>query len=137
MSRNFNFPTHLRLKSRKKIDELFSSRLSLLSHPILFKYSFNPKDSSNEPQVAFSLKRKNFKRAVDRNRIKRLMREAYRLNWRNDLESIINKGDLSIIFIYIDDKIQSYLNIESSLKKVLQKLAIQTTKQLESPEKKS
>lgn len=137
MSRNFNFPTHLRLKSRKKIDELFSSRLSLLSHPILFKYSFNPKDSSNEPQVAFSLKRKNFKRAVDRNRIKRLMREAYRLNWRNDLESIINKGDLSIIFIYIDDKIQSYLNIESSLKKGLQKLAIQTTKQLESPEKKS
>ena len=93
--------------------------------------------SSTEPRLGFALSKRSLKHAVDRNRIKRLMREAYRLNWRNDLESIINKGDLSIIFIYIDDKIQSYLNIESSLKKGLQKLAIQTTKQLESPEKKS
>ncbi len=137
MSRKFNFPTHLRLKSRKKIDELFSSHHSALAHPVLFKYSFTYSISNTEPQVAFSMKRKNFKKAVDRNRIKRLMREAYRLNWRNDLESIKDKGELSMILIYIDDKIQNYINIETSLKKGLQKLVSQIKKQIQSEENKS
>lgn len=71
-------------------------------------------------QAGFSVPKRNFKRAVDRNRIKRQIREAYRLN-----KSILSDSDnkkYSIFFIFLGKEKIEYKRIEKSVQKLLIKL---------------
>jgi ribonuclease P protein component len=79
------FPKQERLTSKKIIEELFSKGSSVYLYP--FRLQFISKLSaeavpqkSTFPQVLFSVSKRNFKKAVDRNSIKRSMREIYRKN---------------------------------------------------------
>lgn len=68
-----------RLKNRGQIQYLFSeSNEKVGKYPLLLLYTFAPKLDSSPVRVLFSVSKKKFARAVDRNRIKRLMRESYR-----------------------------------------------------------
>ena len=72
------FPRRHRLKSRKEIGRLFSGDgRAVHSYPLRIVYA--PAAEASETQVAFVVPKRRFKRAVDRNRIKRMVREAYRL----------------------------------------------------------
>jgi len=68
-----------KLKSRKLISQLFEEGQSVKKYPIKFNFLQTEHTSDFPVQVAFSVPKRVFKRAVDRNRIKRLMREAYRI----------------------------------------------------------
>jgi ribonuclease P protein component len=72
-------------------------------------------------QVAFSVTKKRFKKAVDRNHIKRQMREAYRLNKLDFLTDL--QHTYAVLFIYLHHKSSNYKIIEQSMKKCLQDLA--------------
>ncbi|MCC6814793.1 MAG: ribonuclease P protein component [Saprospiraceae bacterium] len=126
MGRTFTFPSDYRLKSRKKIEDLFRSSRSVLAHPVLFKYQLNHDSEAAFIQVAFSISKKSFKKAVDRNQIKRRMREAYRLNWKELLNPFEAEFGLNIMLIYLDKEIQEYAKIEASVKKGLLKIADET-----------
>jgi len=76
---NFYYPKNEKLKSRKQIIELFTLGKSLSKYPIRLVY-LETKNSENPFQISVSVSKKHFKRAVDRNYIKRILREAYRLN---------------------------------------------------------
>lgn len=72
--------------------------------------------------VLFSVPKKNLKRAVDRNVVRRRMREVYRLN-----KSLLNSGvdspfSLSLTLIYISEKVLNYSDIDHKLKQVLIRL---------------
>ena len=68
-----------RLKSRKLIEKLYKEGNSVKAFPLRIIF-LRTKHTSNYPaQAGFSVPKRNFKLAVDRNRIKRLMRETYRL----------------------------------------------------------
>lgn len=74
----FSFPKSERLYKKKDIQELFDKGSSFYLYPFRVIVQKQPEPNTN--QVLFSVSKRNFKRAVDRNKIKRRMREAYRLN---------------------------------------------------------
>ena len=114
-----SFSKKERLCSKKDIKELFNEGSSFFLPP--FKIISLYKNSSENcflNQILISVPKRNFKKAVDRNNIKRLIRESYRLN-KTLLSSVYNKKELSIAFIYIGKRKYNYHIIESKLKEAL------------------
>lgn len=76
---DFSYPKNEKLKSRKTIDLLFSEGKTVSKFPLRLVYI--PLNKSNEKiQFGVSVSKKHFKKAVDRNYFKRVLRECYRLN---------------------------------------------------------
>ncbi|WP_158795755.1 ribonuclease P protein component [Pedobacter sp. L105] len=97
------FTKEERLCSRKSLDLLFKNGSSFLLYPFRLSYLFVPGKSDFPAQVVINVSKKRFKRAHDRNLIKRRTREVYRLHKSEDLYPLLNFPDqtllLSIQFI--------------------------------------
>jgi ribonuclease P protein component len=118
-----------RLKSEKAISELFETGISLIIQPIRLIYQLKTSTENISVKVGFVVPKKNFKRAVDRNLLKRRMREAYRLN----KQLIIKEGSntlsgLEIMLIYQGQKAEDFTKISESIKALLNKLSLKTLK---------
>lgn len=115
-SSHHRFSKRERLTSKKIIEELFSKGSSVYLYPFRILYLTNQAPESDKPQVLFSVSKRNFKKAVDRNLIKRRMREAYRLHkW--DLIHSLQEGrkPVYIAFIYIAKEKISFEILEKKL----------------------
>jgi ribonuclease P protein component len=77
---NFNYPKTEKLKSKTAIDLLFSEGKSVSKYPLRLVYNLGNLDESQKIKMGVSVSKKNFKKAVDRNYFKRVLRETYRLN---------------------------------------------------------
>ena len=101
IEKQFTFNKRQKLKSRKQIEHLFSKGKSFHVSPIKALYDFNTLNAGLNLQAGVAVSSRNFKKAVDRNRIKRLLREAYRLQ-KNELQNLLKGKNLpmSIFFIY-------------------------------------
>ena len=116
-----------KLKSRKIIEQLFKEGKSFSLFPFRIIYLLQPAITVGELQAGFSVGTRNFKKAVDRNRIKRLMREGYRLQ-KNELADSIRAGNrnLQIFFIYTGTDIPTHTLVSEKINggiKRLQKIA--------------
>lgn len=79
--KRFTFPKEEHLCRKKLIDELFSKQSASFGvYPLRIVWVKSEAPTTAPPQVLISVSKRGFKRAVDRNRLKRLIREAYRLN---------------------------------------------------------
>jgi ribonuclease P protein component len=123
----FTLKKEERLYSQKIIEELFASGESFLSYPL--KVVFLKTDSTQDypAQAAFTVSKRNFKRAVKRNLLKRRMREAYRLNKPSFYDKLAAKElHIAVMFVFIGKDLVEFPLIEkamiSALKKVLAKL---------------
>ncbi len=116
----YTFKKEERLCSKKIIDQLFSGGASFLSFPLKVIYVPGKLPSKYPVQAAFSASKKNFKRAVKRNLLKRRMRESYRLH-KHTLYEDCDK-QLAVFFIYVGKEIVEYKRIESAMKKALVRL---------------
>ncbi|MEE9349265.1 MAG: ribonuclease P protein component [Flavobacteriaceae bacterium] len=95
----FAYNTYEKLKSRKLIKHLFEDGKAVTIFPLRLIYLKKDFDTKNPIKTSVSVSKRNFKLAVDRNRIKRLMREAYRLNKPFLYENVSNK--YIFMFIYL------------------------------------
>ena len=114
---NFGFKQDERLKSRKRIEALFESGQSLKNFPVLMVFNIRGNEG-DKAQVGFSVSKRKFKRAVDRNRIKRLMLESYRLN-KGLIAPVSNNNSLEIMFVFLDRSLPEYTTVEASIKQLL------------------
>ena len=115
---NKNFPKAEKLKSAKTIQNLFSEGKTYSKFPI--KVFFLPKEALEKNLAAFAVPKRSFKSAVDRNRVKRQLREVYRLN-KYLLEEIHGKKFV-MIFLYLGKVKPQYAALDKAMVKLLKKL---------------
>jgi len=112
-----------RITSRREIDLLFEQGNSFLVYPLRIVSLSIPTEVDSTPvSILVSVPKRKFKRAVHRNRVKRLIREAYRLNKYDMLQKCREEVRLLIAFVYLSDTIMSYREIEEAMKKALHRL---------------
>lgn len=107
-----------KLKSRKQITQLFEEGLSLKEYPIRLRF-LKVEEADSQFKVAFSVPKRNFKLAVDRNRIKRMLREVYRLNKQIIFEGV--EDNYILMFLYTDRTEWEYLDLEKKMILLLHK----------------
>lgn len=133
---NQNFGKEYKLCSKKIIEQLFENGSRLNSFPFSVTYGFVPLTTPSVPfQVVISVPKRIFKRAHDRNRIKRLVRECLRKNkciLEDFLTSESNKnGQMALFLVYRFNEEMEY----ESLMKKMSKLLLTLTATIEKNEK--
>ena len=123
MVKRYGFGKDEKLKSRKSIDELFEKGKSFTVSPVRVSYKFSKTPESPVLLAGVTVGKKYFKKAVDRNRIKRLLREAYRLQKKELKELVLEKGMTGhIFFMYNGKEIADFSVITESMNKCLIRL---------------
>lgn len=115
----YGLPKDNRLCGQKRIQRLYKEGRRFTSWPLRVTYM----PSQGETEVLVWASKSLFKRAVKRNRLRRLMREAYRLNHMKELQETF-----LIAFNYIDKEMQPYATIERAMRKALIRIAHDTSK---------
>ena len=110
------FPAVERLKQLNLFKLLLENGRASNLPPLRMTVHKIPFNGESNLQVAFSVPKRKFKRAVDRNLLKRRMREAYRLNCNSVRESLkTNDYTVLILFTYIPNEFKDYQVIESAM----------------------
>lgn len=116
------FSKNERLYKTKSIDRLFLKGESFVSYPLRVVYYIEDNETTDEAvsSILVSVSKKKFKRAVKRNRVKRLIREAYRLNKSSYIQLFSERNKrVDIAFLYLKAELPTYSEIEKSIIKAL------------------
>ena len=125
MKKDLSFSKEEKLKSRKMIGEIFEKGHVVKAYPIRIQFLFHDMEDLAPCQVGVSVPKRKFKRAVDRNRIKRQLREVYRLNKSNFVDQLEKKEKkIAMMIIFTASKACDYHDIEKAVKASLSKIRI-------------
>ncbi len=120
---NYRLPKRERIYLKESIKEVFGKGKSFVSYPLRVIYLIDEEPLQARSQILVSVPKKYFKRAVDRNRIKRLVRENYRLN-KNDLLPVLEAKGLyaRLVFINVAKDLPSYKQESKGVKRALSRI---------------
>ena len=127
---NFTYPKNEKLKSKITIGLLFSAGKSVSKYPLRLVYysSFleNPDTAGKKIKMGVSVSKKHFKKAVDRNYFKRVLRETYRLNKHLLLDNL-DKPHAFMLFYQSKERL-SYQEINTKTIQLFEKFLQQNNK---------
>ena len=122
--KNFTFPKKEHLCGEIRINKLFVEGSAFMTYPLRVVYRISTEKSDVPVIVMVAAPKKRFKRAVKRNRLKRLMRESYRLNKSILIEKCIEKNiNIQIAFNYVADLELDFKTIEVKMKTALTRVS--------------
>lgn len=116
-----SYPKKEKLKSKKLIDQLFEEGQSVSAFPLRLVYLQTTFNDDVIAKTGVSVSKRNFKKAVDRNRVKRLLREVYRLNKTVYFNNITTQYTFMILYIGKDKP--TLTQIESRMKHLFEKFS--------------
>lgn len=115
----FTYPKKEKLKSKTTIDLLFSEGNSVSKFPLRLVYVENKEPNAEPIKMGVSVSKKYFKKAVDRNYFKRVLRETYRLNKHILIDNL--EKPYAFMFFYQTKERLSYQEIEEKTIQLFQK----------------
>ncbi|MGB5385664.1 MAG: ribonuclease P protein component [Eudoraea sp.] len=119
------FPKKEKLKSESLIRGIFEEGKSITSYPLKLIYLNIKTPAKTKVQCGVAVPKRNFKSAVKRNRIKRLLRESYRLNKEQIFNNI--EGSFAFLFLYLGKEIPEYEEVEKQMRVILKQFLIRVT----------
>lgn len=121
-------PKAERISSCLTIEQLVNSRKAVYKYPVKCYYAVNQQsDALAVNRMAVSVPKRLFKHAVDRNRVKRLIREAYRLNKNRCLQPLADSGcQADMLFLFMGKELPQFAQIELVIKELLDQVAKQS-----------
>jgi len=136
LSKVFTYQKTDKLKSRKQSQHLFSTFQSINVFPIRHIYTIEPIATTAENATHTSLLQagvgapsRTFRKAVQRNRVKRLLREAYRLEKPNFIsQAALEQKRVNLFFLYTDALVLTQVEIQGKVKEALALLVIKLNK---------
>lgn len=123
--KSFTFKKEERLKSRKTIDKLFSGGHSFGQYPLRIVWTEVPSEAHNSPvQFALTVPKRKFRNASDRNKIRRLIREAYRLQKPGFYDnSPPIEQQLAMMIIFTGKEIPAFDTVYEAMGRILKRLS--------------
>lgn len=129
LSTQFTYQKKDKLKSRKQTQFLFAKGQSMNAFPIKLIYTIETLESVESPasgtlQAGVGAPSRTFRKAVARNRVKRLLREGYRLERPAFIETAVIKGlRINLFFLYTDATVISQKEMQEKIKQLLSRLS--------------
>ena len=131
----FTYKKTDKLKSRKQTQHLFSTGQAINVFPIRLIYTIEPISTTGNASLASLLQAgvgapsRTFRKAVQRNRVKRLLREAYRLEKPNFLsQASLDHKRVNLFFLYTDGLVLTQAVIQAKVKEALSLLVTKLKK---------
>ena len=119
----YTFRKEEKLCSQKIIGDIFLSGTSFLCYPLKVVWKYEELPTSFPAQVVFSVPKRLFKRAHDRNLLKRQLREVYRYQKHELYQSLeLNDRKIAVMIVYIAKEKLEFSQIEGAMTKVIAKL---------------
>ncbi len=118
---SLTFRKEERLCSRRLIDQLYAEGHRLMAFPYSVQWMLLPEGEGDIPaQVMIVAPKRKFRHAVDRNRVRRLTRECYRLR-KDSIYSFLQEHNVSIVFsmVYIHNEIMPFEQLGNKMDKLL------------------
>ena len=121
-AKQFSYNKKEKLKSRKHLEALFTAGAMFIVFPLKVFYK-EVELQDNVLKTGVGASRKSFRKAVDRNRIKRLLREVYRIEKPRLLNSLAqNKKQIALFFLYVDKSLPEYNLLKEKMQQAIDKL---------------
>ena len=113
MVQQFTFSKKEKLTGETVVNELFLKGASFIAYPVRVVWSVSKTEDGPSIKVLMSVPKKKLKHAVDRNRVKRLLREAYRLQ-KKDLTVLVEEQGLQVrmALVWIPNEVLEYAKVE-------------------------
>lgn len=123
MAKTFSYNKQEKLKSRKQLNTLFKKGKSFTVFPFKVFFVFADNTQDNIIKTGVGVSSRHFKKAVQRNRVKRLLREVYRTE-KLPLQEALNKSNkkLAIFLLFVDKTLPEYSLLKEKMPLCIQRL---------------